>query len=333
MHTAPFLDSRGDVLPGSVASMEMVTIGDIEQSVWFRGRSTANPPLILLHGGPGASESALFRSFDAELEQHFLVIYWEQRGTGRSYHTDIPRASMTVAQMGRDLGELVDFVRRRFGHDKVVLLGHSWGTVLGTMYAFEHPEKVSAYVGVAQITDMARGARQSYEFALEQASLRGEEAAAAKIRAIGPSIDSVDERLALGRWVEHYGGMFHGGLSTGGLIWAALRTSETNLVDLIKFGQGNRFSLECLESETARLDLSQSHVRFRVPVVFMLGRFDRHVPSVLAEAYFQRIEAPAKTLVWFEASAHNPPFEEPDKFTRAMIDVVLPLAQSSVRAP
>lgn len=105
--------------------METVTIGDIPQSIWFRGVNTANPALILLHGGPGASEVALFRHYNAALEQHFLMVYWEQRGTGRSYHSDIPPDSMTIAQFLRDLDEVVELVKRRFDKDKVVLLGHS----------------------------------------------------------------------------------------------------------------------------------------------------------------------------------------------------------------
>lgn len=306
--------------------METVTIGGVGQSVWFRGVSTASPALILLHGGPGASESALFRHYNAVLEQHFLVVYWEQRGAGRSYHSGIPPESMTIARFVRDLDELVELVRRRFGKDKVVLLAHSWGTVLGTIYVYEHPEKVAAYVGVAQIADMGEGARLSYEFALAEAIRRGDRGAIAELQAIGPSLDSVDERLALGKWVERFGGVFHGDLSTRQLIWAALGTDEANLIDLVKFGQGNRFSLTQLESETARLDLGARHRTFSVPIVLVLGRYDRQVPSVLAERYFETIEAPCKRLVWFEHSAHNPPFEEPERFNRVMIEDILPLS-------
>lgn len=311
--------------------METVTIGGVNQSVWFRGVSTANPALILLHGGPGASESALFRHYNAALEQRFLVVYWEQRGAGRSYHCDIPPASMTIAQFVRDLDELVELVRRRFGQDKIVLLAHSWGTVLGTIYVSEHPEKVAAYVGVAQIADMGEGARLSYEFALAEATKRGHRSAIAELQAIGPSLDSVDERLALGKWVERFGGVFHEDLSTRQLMWAALGTDEANLIDLVKFGQGNRFSLTQLESETARLDLSTRYRSFSVPIVFVLGRYDWQVPSVLAEQYFRTIEAPCKRLVWFERSAHNPPFEEPERFDSIMIKDVLPLSSGQCR--
>ena len=331
--TRPFVDRAGRVIPGSIATMETVRLGGVDQAVWFRGRDTKAPPLILLHGGPGASESALFRHYDAALEDRFLVVYWEQRGTGRSFHGgDIPRSSMTVAQMLTDLDQLVDTIRSRFGQRRVVLLGHSWGTILGTLYARDHPEKVAAYVGVAQIANFAEGERVSFDWAVRQAEARHDERALKELRSMAPAPKSVSQELTLGRWVERFGGTLRGGLSTGKMIWAALRTDEAGLMDIVRFGRGNRFSLDALRPEYSRVDLTQVR-RLDVPVVFMLGRHDWHVPSVLAAKYFESIEAPSKRLIWFERSAHNPPFEEPDAFARAMIQQVLPLATTAEVAP
>jgi proline iminopeptidase len=330
VHTREFRDDQGQVVPGSIATMEMLRIGGIDQSIWFRASDTRNPPLVLLHGGPGASESALFRHFNADLERHFLVVYWEQRGTGRAFHADIAPESMTIARMLGDLDEVVDVVRARFGKEKVVLLGHSWGSVLGTLYAAQHPEKTAAYVGVGQIVNTTEQRRLSYEFALGAAVQRGELDAIDALRSIGPAPRSVDDVLALGRWTERFGGVFHGDLSTGKLIWAALGTDETSLLDLVQFGRGNAFSLKSLEGEIARLDLGNQTLEFKVPVYFLLGRHDWHVPSTLAADYLNRIEAPCKQLVWFDESAHNPPFEEPAKFNLVMTQRVLPAALGSV---
>ena len=186
VHTVPFRDAKGNVIPGSIARMESATIGGISQSIWFRGVSQSNPALILLHGGPGTSESALFRHYNSDLEHHFLVVYWEQRGTGRSFRSDISPASMTIDQFVRDLDEVVELVRRRFEKDKVVLLGHSWGTVLGTIYASRYPEKVSVYVGVGQIADTPQSRRLSYDFAVSEAKKRGNIKAISELERIGP---------------------------------------------------------------------------------------------------------------------------------------------------
>lgn len=265
------------------------------------------------------------RHYVPQLEDHFLMVYWDQRGAGRSYHRRLARDSMTIERMEQDLDELVDRVRSEFGQERVVLLGHSWGTILGTRYAHEHPRRVAAYVGVGQVASFSEGERVSLAWAMEQAEAAGDEEAAAALGGMAPRPANVSEELELGRWVQRYGGYLREGLTTAKLIRAALATDEVNLVDLWKFGAGNRFSLNALRAEYSREDLTRLR-SFEVPVVFLLGRHDWHVPSVLAAEYFQRIDAPCKRLVWFEQSGHDAPFEEPDAFVRVLVKVVLPLA-------
>ena len=307
--------------------MEAISIGGISQRMWFRGIDTHNPALLILHGGPGVSEAALYRYFNAELERHFLVVNWEQRGTGRSFHTDIPPESMTIAQFLRDLDEVVELIRERFHKHNVVLLGDSWGTALGTIYAFQHPEKVGAYVGIGQAANMPQGERLSYDYALTRA-VRSNERAARELKAIGPPPHTVDEMLISRRWVERFGGSFHADLSTGKLIWAALNTDEANLIDLILFGRGNGFSLEHLWPEFSQLDLT-AYKTFEMPIFFLIGRYDWQVPAILAASYFKTIEAPYKRLIWFERSSHHPPFEQPEEFNKVMIEDVLPAITGS----
>jgi pimeloyl-ACP methyl ester carboxylesterase len=313
--------------------MTDAVIGGVEQRLWFRGIDVRKPVVIVLHGGPGASEAALFRLFNPDLENEFLMVYWEQRGTGRSYRTSIPPESMTIDQFVRDLDDVVELVRERFDKDRVVLLGHSWGSALGLLYAARHPAKVAAYVGVGQVADMREGERLSYEFALREARRRGHDDAIEALVKIGPPPHTVDQMLTSRKWVERFGGSFHADLSTGKLIWAALQTDEANLVDLIKFGRGNRFSLEHLWDEFRAFDIDDRLTRFDMPIVFMLGRHDWQVPSILAARYFERIDAPAKRLIWFERSAHNPPFEEPARFNRAMVEALRPIIESEQVPP
>ena len=324
IQTVPFRDAQGQIVPGSIALMEAVPIGGIPQQVWFRGIDTHNPALLILHGGPGASEAALFRAFNSELERHFLVVNWEQRGTGRSFHRDISPASMTIAQFLRDLDEVVELIQNRFHTRCIILLGHSWGSALGTIYAFQHPEKIAAYVGIGQAANMPEGERVSYDYALTQAVARGNSAALDALRKIGPPPHTVGDMLVSRHWVERFGGSFHTDLSMGQLIRAALHTDEAGLVDLILFGRGNRFSLEHLWSEFSQLDL-RIYKTFKMPMFFLLGRYDRQVPATLAASYFETIEAPSKQVVWFERSAHNPPFEEAETFHKVMIEDILPM--------
>lgn len=325
-HTPAFTDERGRTIPSSVATMETVTIGGVAQRLWFRGSSREDPALVFLHGGPGGSLGALFRRYNAELERHFLVVTWEQRGAGRSYRRSIPSASMTIAQFVRDLENVVKLVKERFCKDKVILLAHSWGTILGTLYAHRHPEDVAAYVGVGQIASMPEGERLSYDFALAEAERRGNRRALAELKRIGPPPHAFSAMRTERGWISRFGGDIYTAPTTPDLLLEALRADEFNLLDLIKLLQGSAFSAKHLWSEMSQTDLSSSVLSFDVPLLFLLGRHDRVVPGALAAAYLERLSAPYKKLVWFERSAHNPNYEEPERFNRVVIEETLPLA-------
>src|SRR5262245_19274543 len=184
--TAPFRTPTGEVLTGSIADIGYQRLGGLDQWVMIRGENLANPPLILLHGGPGFSEMRLLRHFNAALEKSFTVVYWDQRGAGKSFDRKIPRSTMTVEQFIADLDELVDIVCKRTGKQKVVLFGHSWGSALGVLYAARFPGKVSAYIGGAQIGDSSAAESVSYAFALAEAQRLNNRKALTELRAIGP---------------------------------------------------------------------------------------------------------------------------------------------------
>jgi pimeloyl-ACP methyl ester carboxylesterase len=132
--------------------------------VLIRGEDVGNPPLIVLHGGRGMSEMVFFRRYNAALERYFTVVRWDQRGTGKSFDRDIPRSSMTLEQFVADLDELVDIVRQRFGKETVAILGHSWGSALGAIYASRFPANVSVYIGVAFFDALAAPSKQRVWF-------------------------------------------------------------------------------------------------------------------------------------------------------------------------
>ena len=167
--TRPFLGPDGAAIPNSVAEIRYFRLRGLDQWVMIRGENLANPPLILLHGGPGFSEMRLFRSYNGPIEKSFTVVYWDQRGAGKSFDPKIPKSSMTVEQFIADLDELVDAVCARVGKAKVAIFGHSWGSALGPLYAAHHPAKVAAYIGSGQIGDWPAGELASYEWALAEA--------------------------------------------------------------------------------------------------------------------------------------------------------------------
>ena len=316
-HTQPFRAADGGPLPGSIAESATMRLGDLDQWVMIRGENVSNPPLILLHGGPGMPETAFFRYFNAPLESAFTVVYWDQRGAGRSFHRRIPPSTMTVEQFVADLDELVDEVRTRLGKTKVVILGHSWGSALGPLYAARFPEKVALYVGAAQIGDWAAGETISYAFALAEAERQANRRMLEKLRAIGPPPHSARslfvERTAVAR-LE--------GKMSASQLWkvgrAAVAGGESSLLDFLRTMRGFRFSLDAMWAEVSRLNLHHLVPALRMPVVCLLGRKDHWVPPETSVAYYDALIAPSKKLVWFEESSHEIFVDEPAKFNAVM---------------
>lgn len=308
-------------MTGSITEIAYRQLGGLDQWVMIRGQSLDNPPLILLHGGPGLSETSLFRYFNAPIERAFTAVYWDQRGAGKSYDPTISQSSMTVERFISDLDELVDGVCQRLDKTKVVILGHSWGSALGVLYAARFPEKVATYVGCGQIGDWPAGESASYEYALTEAQRRGNHRAERKLRAIGPPPYSADAVFAERTWVTRLDGT----ASPRGL-WrmgrAILGAKEASVLELPSGWRGFHFSMDAMWTEVSRLNLIEIAPALQMPVFFLLGRLDHFVPPETSMAYFDALTAPAKRIVWFEHSGHEPFVDEPDLFNASMLELV-----------
>ena len=286
----------------------------------IRGRSSANPPLILLFGGPGMPETGFFRYFNAPLEDVFTVVYWEQRGSGRSFARSIPRSSMTVERFVADLDELVDAVRDRLGANKVAILGHSWGSVLGALYCHRFPEKVATYVGAAQIGDWPAAESASYSYALAKARRLHDRKATRKLQAIGPPPYEWRSVFAERTLVQRLDGELN-----ARTLWTMaqiLRGTEVSIVDLPDLVRGFRFTFEAMWPETSALNLVHLVPALRMPVFFFLARNDHFVPAETSVGYYHALSAPEKHLVWFEESGHELFADEPAKFNASMNELV-----------
>jgi pimeloyl-ACP methyl ester carboxylesterase len=327
--TPPFRGPHGEVVPGSIAEIAYRRLGGLDQWVMIRGKSVANPLLILLHGGPGLSETALFRHFNAPLEESFTVVYWDQRGAGKSFDRNIPRSSLTVEQLISDLDELVDAVCTHLGRTRVAIFGHSWGSALGMLYAARFPEKVTAYVGSGQIGDWAAGESASYAFALAEAQRLGKHRAVKKLRAIGPPPHTAKSLWTQRTWLSRLEGRM-----APRAMWklgrAVLAPQESSIFDLPRTMRGFRSSLGAMWTEVSRLNLIELVPALQMPVFFFLGRKDRWVPPEVSVAYFDALTAPSKKLVWFEGSGHEPFVDEPANFNAAMAELVRPVLPSDL---
>lgn len=323
--TPPFRNTDGKLIAGSIAEAGFVRLGGVEQWVLIRGQNVANPPLIFLHGGPGMSEAAFLRYHNAGLERSFTTVNWDQRGAGKSFDPLIPKQSMTVAQLLSDLDELVDAVRERLKQPKVVILGHSWGSILGVLYTARFPEKVSAYVGSGQLADWRDAEPRTYQWALGEAERQRNRRAIKALRAIGPPPYSVDALFVQRNWLVR----LEGGASPRALLRLArmvFGVPESSPFEITRVLRALRWSMEAMWPEVSRINLLEAAPELEVPVFFLLGRNDHWASPDLAAAYFEVLRAPSKRLVWFEQSGHEPFADEPEKFNATMVELVRPAA-------
>jgi pimeloyl-ACP methyl ester carboxylesterase len=324
--TAAIVDAMGRPLAGSIASLERVQLGGVEQGLLIRGHDVANPVLLYLHGGPGTSELGMVRTHNLPvLEKHYTVAVWDQRGAGLSYAAHEPESGMTVEQFIADAHELTLLLCRRFRQPKIYMVGHSWGSLLGILTVQRHPELYHAYVGVGQAVDMREGERISYEWTLLQARNAGDTRSVQRLEAIGPPPYLGELRTKLmtqRRILGKYGGEVHGnprgGMST--LLRGLLSSSEYSWPDRINVVRGIFANMRLMWPKIVSIDLRAQVPEIQVPVYFLEGRYDYEAPAVLAERYLQQLTAPRKELIWFERSAHFVNTEEANKFNRFFVE-------------
>ncbi len=327
MQTPPFKGPDGNVILGSVASLEHIRLGGMEQTILIRGKNDRNPILLFLNGGPGTDEMPLVRHFNSELENYFIVVNWDQRGTGKSFNPFIPKGSMNLEQFISDGHDLIEILCKRFHQDKIFLAGHSWGSFLGANIAERYPERIKAYIGIGQVVNFIDDEKASYRFTLDMAEKENNSKALKELRSL-TNYPSQGDRLFsdIGierKWLLYYGGAIYGQKDYN-LLFKSLFGPEENVFDLFGFTAGAIFSLiKILPQELTMDDLTVAAKEFKIPVYFMEGRHDYNDPFELAEKYFKSLKAPKKEIFWFENSAHMPNFEEAQKFNDLLINKVL----------
>jgi proline iminopeptidase len=319
--TAPILGGDGQPRPGSIAEFATVEIGGVDQVLLLRGVRADAPVLLHLAGGPGGTDIGAMRA-DTGLEEGFVVVTWDQRGTGRSYATSIdPVEELTLDQAVADTLAVVDHLRERFGQDRVYLTANSWGTIPSVLAVQQHPERFHAYVGTGQMVSNAETDRMFWEDARGWAERTGQDELAGQMEAAGPP--PYDDLLQYQHTVayEHQWNDYPG-VDELYEMPVNLLVPEFSLMDRVNAVRGmfdvNWFVYPQLQEHDFRRDVP----RLEVPVTLVLGRYEARGRVVPATEWFEQLQAPSKELIVFDDSGHRPSFEQPDDFVRVMRDVV-----------
>jgi pimeloyl-ACP methyl ester carboxylesterase len=320
------------IAPGGIHELKTVEIGGIQQWISVRGNDAANPILLFIHGGPGSPMMPVSWSFQRPWEDFFTVVQWDQRGAGKTFASAgrKPDESMTIDRMQADAEEMIEYLRRTYHQDKIVVMAHSWGSILGIRIAQHHPEWLYAYVGVGQVVNARRNETVSYRETLARAQAAADTAAIRELKSIAP-YPGTDANIPLQKvfverkWV----------VALGGMMYARSDADETQLRamspdysddDVAAVEDGEMSSVQILLPQS--VDVNFDNVtRFKCPVFFFAGRDDEATPASIVHEYFGRIQAPEKKLFVVDRAAHYVVNEAPGIVLTALVRYVRPLTQ------
>ena len=306
----------------SINQSNFISLGDVQQYLIIRGKNTGNPVLLMLHGG--TSETAHFVKFNHTLEEYFTVVYWEQRGEGKSYIKSSKSCLLTLDRYIEDIHELTQILKEQFHKDKIYLLAHSFGTLLGMKTIENYPKDYKAYIAISQVADSIISDNIAYDKLLQITKNR-------ELKKLKKLERVTKENLSTINFTKRSNDMIMLSLKYGGLhynksFWNIVKTS---MLPILTFKEYNfKDKLKAMTQHEERIvmfykeSLIDSVIKINVPIYFMHGVDDLIVNYALTKTYFDNIEAPYKEFIAFNKSAHLVPFEEADRFNEIMISIV-----------
>ncbi len=312
---------------------EKIKIRYCESDYYLRIRScdASNPVVLFLHGGCGSPDRAQVIKYQSPLAKHFTLIAWDQRGAGLAYSKkEAKNLTLTKELYVEDAHNVILWAKEKFNKDKIIIVGHSFGSVLGVWLAEKYPEDILAYVGVGQCVDYIRNEDLSYAWTLEKAEELGDKKALKVLQKISPPKNGMYKEnhrksIIKQRAILHkYGGANY---SSWKPYWQELlfhelpiMLKEYSVLQIIKYIKGLSYSPNQPVGQT-NPDFINKVKRLNTPVYLLLGRHDYNCPVELAVEWYNMLDAPDKKLLFFENSAHSPQWEESEKWNETFITI------------
>jgi pimeloyl-ACP methyl ester carboxylesterase len=280
------------------------SVGDMEQWVTIRGDDASKPLLLLVHGGPGDVQSPFVSTY-AAYERDFVLVQWDQRGAGRTfqrYGKDTP--GLSLERVVADGIELAEQLHKQFPGNRLILLGHSWGSIVATGMVQKRPDLFSAYVGTGQVASWAAVVNHQFDFLLAAARTNGDAATVAALEAIGRP-----DPLNVGQYFGTVSRTLRANQPAPDKAWLAsipMQLKEQGATDdqVKANGAGTTFSATALIGSLTHADLQASALVFAVPYCVIQGKSDLNAPTAAAKAYFDRVTAPEKRFAVIESAGH-----------------------------
>jgi pimeloyl-ACP methyl ester carboxylesterase len=334
--TPPILGANGQPVPGSIAELTSVELGGREQAISIRAADPGAPVILYLSGGPGQSDLAYGRVLLEPLTADYVVVVWDQRGTGTSYGALDPTSALTLDQAVADTIELSTYLADRFGEQKIYLLGESWGTTLGVLAVQQRPDLFHAYIGSGQMVSQRETDRIIWRDLLAYADRTGNGALYDQVLTLGePPYDDTP-------WANSFVMGNYGLLETpydppaayaqrgdaSGIGPYGIFASEYSLVDKANVIRGLVDTFSLMYPQLQQIDFRTDVAALEVPVYLLDGANELGGRRALALEWYEQLGAPHKQLITYPDAGHSVVFEKVDDFVRLMNEEIVPATYS-----
>ena len=334
----PFTDENGKILSNSIAVIEQPVINGVAQRLVMRGREISKPVLLRVHGGPGSTfVPPLFQLLGIDMEDLFVVCYWDQRGSGPAYTSNIPDSTITLPQIVDDGLEVAAYLKSKFNKDKIYIEGASWGTTVSACMVQKNPELFYAYIGIGQMANQPLSEQMSWDFVMDQAQKNNDSLSIKQLIEIGrppypdktnaEMADACDiERLVVDKYVPFKPPMDNSMTRMFKKVLLYNGFSFKNKLNMIfNYDAMIEPAYKILWATCFNVNLFRDVAEWKIPVFIVQGENDHYTETSLAKAYFDSIQAPEKFWYLFEDAGHGANYEQPEKYRSIIINDVLKL--------
>ncbi|RAU83616.1 alpha/beta hydrolase [Pontibacter arcticus] len=315
-----FLSGSLTAQPKSISEERFIQVGGIEQWVTMHGEDRTKPVILFLHGGPGSTMSPYDDAMYGSWKKDFILVNWDQRGAGRTFGRNAPSPvtedywienPLTVEQIVADGIEVSEYVRKHLGKRKLILIGTSWGSVVGANMALARPDLFTAYVGHSQVVESTGGFVHAYNKVSELAQKANDTEALVKLKELGqPPYEDAQKEGQLMRIIKKYE---HQNSVPAPATWWKIRSEYDNEKDAQARYDGDDYSFlhfagfkkMGIKSMAAGIDFRKNGMTYKVPVYFIQGEEDILTPKEATKAYYDKVKAPKKQFILVPGAAHG----------------------------
>lgn len=301
--------------PKSIDQLEKIEINNSRQWVLYRGKNIDKPIVLFIHGGPASPLMLFSRGFDYAYIKDFLVVHWDQRQSGKSYDPTQPLDTFSAQQVAKDGLVIVEHLKKKFGRSKILLVGHSWGSIIGALMAKNSPDSFYAYISVGTVADMDKGDMQKYLYLTTEITNKGDSTDKADLKKLGPPPwKDFNQITILSRLMMKYKGSFYN-LTSQQLNAAVKKSKDYSATEMKNLNLAMEKIWHHIGPFLFNYKAQDTLKQIDIPIYFAQGSHDMATPIAVAKEYFDKLTAPkGKYWVEFHNSAHFPMYEEPQEF-------------------